>query len=238
MVRTTILRGLTLHNRELDEKAAIQRAKEEAAEAKIKAMRGGASRIPDRTAAPVRPEPTTSSERSGGPPRLALAGNKPTWRERQAAKEAEGTASSVPPAAPPTDIASDEVSMPPKKTGGYVPPARRNPDTAPVPRGRTEAALTPAPPRDTSSSVEPTAKWRPGGARDGLGRDNSPADAPPRRNLDGLRKTAADRDSSPADGRRPVASGATRTESPAAERAESLRPAPGKYVPVHMRNKG
>ncbi len=231
-----------MNGRELDEKTAIQRAKEEAAEAKIKAMRSGASRIPDRTAAPVRPsdpERTASSERPGGPPRLALAGNKPTWRERQAAKEAEGPASSATPTVAPTDIATEEVSMPPKRSGGYVPPARRGPDATSAPRGRSEAALAPAPPRDASSSAEPTAKWRPGAPRDGLGRDGSPAGAPVRRNLDGLRRPAADRDSSPADGGRPVSSsGTARTESPAAERSESLRPAPGKYVPVHMRNRG
>ena len=228
--------------RELDEKAAIQRAKEEAAEAKIKAMRSGASRVPDRAAAPVRPsglERTASSERPSGPPRLALAGNKPTWRERQAAKEAEGTASGPPPAAPPTDIATEDVVVPPKKIGGYIPPARRGPEAAPTPRGRTDAATAPILPRDPSSSVEPTPKWRPGAPRDGLGRDGSPADAPVRKNWDGLRRPVADGDSGSVDGGRSVySSGTTRTESPAAERTESSRPAPGKYVPVHMRNKG
>jgi len=225
-------------HRELDERAAIQRAKEEAAEAKIKAMRTGATRIPDRTA-PIRSpaaERTDSSERPSGPPRLALAGNKPTWRERQAAKEAEGTGSGPPPAAPPSDIATKEGSMPPKKPGGYVAPARRDPNTAPPPRGRTDAAPTLNAPRDASSSVEPTAKWRPSAPRTGLGRDDSPAEAPIRKALDGLRIPAGDRDSSPADGGRPISSsGTARTESPA---AEPLRPAPGKYVPVHMRNKG
>ena len=225
----------------MDEKAAIQRAKEEAAEAKIKAMRSGATgaaRIPDRTTASARPsapERTASSERPSGPPRLALAGNKPTWRERQAAKEAEGTTRTPPPAAPPSDIAIEEVSMPPKRTGGYVPPGRRGGDAPPASRGRTDAAPAPSAPRDASSSVEPTAKWRPGAPRDDFGRDGSPADAPLRRNLDGLRKPI-DRDSSPADGGRPVSSsGTARTESPA---AEPVKPAPGKYVPMHMRNKG
>lgn len=201
-------------------------------------MRSGTTRIPDRSA-PVRPsapERTESSERPSGPPRLALAGSKPTWRERQAAKEAEGTDSSPAPAAPSTDIATDEVSMPPRKAGGYVAPARRDPNAGPAPRGRTDAAPTSAAPRDASSSVEPTAKWRPSAPRGGLGRDGSPAEPPIRRNLDGLRRPTGDRDSSPADGGRPVSSsGTARTESPA---AEPLRPAPGKYVPVHMRNKG
>lgn len=201
-------------------------------------MRSGATRIPDRTA-PVRPsapERTESTERPSGPPRLALAGNKPTWRERQAAKEAEGTANGAPPAAPPTDIATEEVSMPPRKTGGYVAPARRDPTSVPAPRGRTDATLNPPAARDASSSVEPTAKWRPSAARGGPGRDGSPAEAPMRRNLDGLRRPAGDRDSSPADGGRPVSSsGTARTESPA---AEPVRPAAGKYVPMHLRNKG
>ena len=235
--------SLNLSYRELDEKASIQRAKEEAAEAKIKAMRSGASRIPDRTAAAVRPsglERTASSERPSGPPRLALAGNKPTWRERQAAKEAEGAAGAPPPAATSTtDAATEEVLMPAKKMGGYVPPARRGPEAAPSPRGRTDAAATSTPPRDASSSIEPTSKWRPGVPRDGPGRDGSPADAPIRRNLDGLRRPMVERDSSPADsGRSMSSSGAARTDSPAAERTEVLRPAPGKYVPMHMRNKG
>ena len=222
--RSTLI--LTTTFRELDEKAAIQRAKEEAAEAKIKAMRTGGSRIPDRTA-PTRPvavERTESSERPSGPPRLALAGNKPTWRERQAAKETEGASSGPPPAAPPSDITTEEVSMPPKKTGGYVPPARRDAGATSAPRGRTSAA-------NDSSSTEPTAKWRPGAPRNGIDRDGSPADPPLRRNLDGLRKTFGERDSSPADGLRPTSSsGTARTESPAAE-----RPAAGKYVPVHLR---
>ncbi|KAF4632113.1 hypothetical protein G7Y89_g6008 [Cudoniella acicularis] len=47
-------------------------------------------------------ERTDSNERPSGPPRLALAGGKPSWRERQAAKEggeslAPPPASRVPP---------------------------------------------------------------------------------------------------------------------------------------------
>jgi translation initiation factor 3 subunit A len=47
-------------------------------------------------------ERTDSNDRpaASGPPRLALAGNKPTWRERQAAKEGAGGASE---AAPPRE---------------------------------------------------------------------------------------------------------------------------------------
>lgn len=217
--------------RELDEKAAIQRQKEEAAEAKIRAMRSGA-RLPERPT-PIRssePARTESSERPSGPPKLALAGNKPTWRDREAArKQAEAAGVTPQSAAPATDIATDEVQLP-RKTGGYVPPARRPGDTAP--RGRSDAAPSPAPPED-AYGAQPAAKWRPSGPRDGSARDGSPADRPTPRFLDGLRG-APGRDSSPAEGGRPVSSsGTARTESPANE-----KPAPGKYVPVHLRNKG
>ncbi|KAI1393451.1 uncharacterized protein F4822DRAFT_384707 [Hypoxylon trugodes] len=51
---------------------------------------------PSRTSTPM--ERTDSNERpSAGPPRLNLAGNKPSWREREAAKKAGGD-SSAPPA--------------------------------------------------------------------------------------------------------------------------------------------
>lgn len=222
---------INIVSRELDEKAAIQRQKEEAAEAKIKAMRSGA-RLPERPTSVRSAEParTESSERPSGPPKLALAGSKPTWRDREAArKQAEAAEGAPPPGAPPTDIATEEVQLP-KKTGGYVPPARRPGDAAP--RGRSDAAPSPAF-REEISSAQPSAKWRASGPRDGLGRDGSPADRPTPRFLDGLRG-APGRDSSPADGGRPVSSsGTARTESPANE-----KPASQKYVPVHLRNKG
>ena len=217
--------------RDLDEKAAIQNQKDEAAEAKIKAMRSSA-RLPERPT-PIRPAEslrTESSEGPSGPPKLALAGSKPTWRDREAArKQAEAAGAATQPAIPPTDIATEEVQLP-KKTSGYVPPARRPGDAAP--RGRSDAAPSPAP-REESSGAQPPAKWRPSGPRDGSGRDGSPANRPTPRFLDGLRG-APGRDSSPAEGGRPVSSsGTARTESPANE-----KPAPGKYVPVHLRNRG
>lgn len=233
MVLLQIYKCLTIASRELDKKAQIQREKETAAEAKIQAAKSGA-RNPDRTA-PIRTEPTRadSSERPSGPPRLALAGSKPTWRERQAQKEA-GAVGGAPAAASPADIATEEVNLP-KKTGGYVPPSRRGGDAPPAPRGRPDAATSSAP-RDASSSVEPTTKRRDGLRQDGLGRDGSPADGPRPRFLDGLRGPTAGRDQSPSDGGRPVSSGMNRTESPAGE-APPSKPAPGKYVPVHLRNK-
>ena len=217
--------------RDLDAKAAIQIQKDEAAAAKIKAMRSSA-RLPERPT-PIRSADslrTESSEVPSGPPKLALSGSKPTWRDREAArKQAEAAGAATQTAVPPTDIATEEMQLP-KKTSGYVPPARRLGDTAP--RGRSDAAPSPAP-REEISGAQPPAKWRPSGPRDGSGRDGSPANRPTPRFLDGLRG-APGRDSSPAEGGRPVSSsGTARTESPANE-----KPAPAKYVPVHLRNRG
>ncbi|TKA76869.1 Eukaryotic translation initiation factor 3 subunit A [Cryomyces minteri] len=134
---------------EADRVAALQRQREEEAEAKAKARRAGAvpERRPlERPAAPERPD----SSDSRGPPRLALAGNKPTWREREAARkaaEANGEAPqaesqgppAAPPAAPPTDerVATQEAALP--KRTGYVPPhLRTQGGVSPAPRGRTD----------------------------------------------------------------------------------------------------
>lgn len=220
--------------RELDEKAAIQRKREEEAEAKQLAKKSGV-RLPERTA-PVRSD---SPERSSGPPRLALTGNsKPTWRERQAQREAESGAGSsqAPPAAPSSDVATADAQLP-KKTG-YVPPAKRGD----APRGRTIAEPTSAP-REGSSGGDATARWRP---RENSGRDGSPADRPPSRFADSMRRRpegAGLREQSPVDGAsfsklgmelQRDSSVSARSESPAGNAAS----APGKYVPVHLRNKG
>ena len=232
----------------MDEKAALQRKREEEAVAKIAAKKaGGSARIPER-AAPIR---TDSSERPSGPPRLALAGNKPTWRERQAQKEAEAAAgggTQAPPAAPPTDIATAEAEVPTRK---FVPPARRGDGIASgiAPRGRTDAPPT-SNNRDESSGGDTASKWRPGAARGTSGRDGSPADAPAPRFLAPGRRGTEDvggREQSPADG--PAKSfsrfqrdaGSARSETPPA-RTESpanggSTPAPGKFIPPHKRNK-
>ena len=193
-------------------------------------MRSGA-RLPERTSTirPADPTGPESSERPSGPPKLALAGSKPTWRDREAARRQAEAAGVSQLATPPTDIATEEAQLP-KKPGGYVPPARRPGDAAP--RGRSDAAPSPAT-REETFGTQPAAKWRPSGPRDDSGRDGSPAERPPHRPLDGLRD-APPRDSSPAEGGRPLASsGTARTENPVNE-----KPAPGKYVPVHLRNRG
>lgn len=240
--------------RELDEKAAIQRKREEEVEAKLVAKRAGVH-LPERSVPARTDSRADSSERPSGPPRLALAGNKPTWREREAQKaaaEARG-GSPAPPAAPPSDMATPEAQVP-KKTG-FVVPALRS-EAAAAPRGRTDTQ-PPASSRDESSGGDAPARWRPSAPRAESGRDGSPADgpvprflAPGRRGMDG----SGPRDQSPADGPgaskyvprfqrgdgppasgESPASGPARTSSPAIGGAN---PTPGKYVPVHMRNKG
>ncbi|PIB00840.1 Eukaryotic translation initiation factor 3 subunit A [Cercospora beticola] len=79
---------------------------------------GAASRTFERRAEPG-PEPIASS----GPPRLALAGNKPSWREREAMKTAQGGAPASETAAPAEERAPAEATQP--KRSGYIPPALR-----------------------------------------------------------------------------------------------------------------
>jgi translation initiation factor 3 subunit A len=231
---------LTNVPRERDEKAALQRKREEEALAKRLAKKTGSrvtDLIPDRTA-PLRSD---SSERPSGPPRLALAGNKPSWREREAQKAAEeaagGSQASQPAPAPEPTAAEPQ---PHKKSTGYVPPAKRGEAS----RGRTEADQSPMP-RDESSGGDVSAKWRP---REPSGRDGSAAEKPMPRFTDSIRRRPESgiRDQSPADGPglsklsasttlQRDSSIPARSDSPAAGRPA---PTPGKYVPVHMRNKG
>ncbi|KAL1633850.1 eukaryotic translation initiation factor 3 subunit A [Neofusicoccum ribis] len=97
-------------SRKLDEAAAKQRQREAEIEAKMAAKREGRF-VPPAAA------PEERTERAGGPPRLALAGNKPSWREREAAKAAGG-------AAPAASEAPAAEAEPPRRSG-YVPPAFR-----------------------------------------------------------------------------------------------------------------
>jgi translation initiation factor 3 subunit A len=112
--------------RALDEKARIQREREEAAEAKLaakKAGRFGADR-------PISRDAPAEPSSAAAPPRIALPGGKMTWREREAMKAAGQTpppaAGAAPSPAPPaaTSPAPPAEAEAPKR-GGYVPPALR-----------------------------------------------------------------------------------------------------------------
>jgi translation initiation factor 3 subunit A len=123
--------ALLTSSRALDEIARKQREKEEAAEAKIAAQRQGGfrSQVPDRTIS--RGAPAAAEPESRGPPRLALAGGKPSWRDRMAAKDAgEGApaapdAQPTPSAAPPAAAAAPASEAATAQRSGYVPPHLR-----------------------------------------------------------------------------------------------------------------
>lgn len=200
------------------------------------AAKKAGTRLPERSTAPIR---NGSSDKQSGPPRLALAGNKPTWREREAQKEAEAIGAQVPPSALSSDVATAE-GLPLQKITGYVPPARRG-DAAP--RGRPDGETSV--PRDASlGGADAPTRWR---TREHSGRDGSPsADSLPPRFSDSLRRRpegSSLRDQSPADGRSLSKLGAglqrdssvpARSDSPAGNSAST----PGKYIPVHLRTKG
>ena len=72
--------------------------------------------------------PEEPSASAGGPPKLNLAGNKPSLREREAAKAA-GLSSGAPaetrPSRSPAAEPKEEEVAPARKPGGYVPPGLR-----------------------------------------------------------------------------------------------------------------
>ncbi|KAI0023263.1 eukaryotic translation initiation factor 3 subunit A [Xylariomycetidae sp. FL0641] len=150
------------------EKAALQARREEEAMARRNAERER-ERVPPRRE-PVAMDRTDSSDRPAGPPRLALSGGKPSWREREAARAAGGAGADANGAAPP----------PPARDG---PPPRTGP-----PMERTESGERPSaggPPRLNLHGQGGKPSWREreaartqaggpaGGAREPPSRDNA-----------------------------------------------------------------
>lgn len=101
-------------------------------------------------AAPARTGPpmdrSDSDDRAGGPPRLALAGNKPSWREREAAKQTSGGAGGAENGPPARSFSR----------GGGAPMERSDSRTGE--NGRTES---PAPPAEPLQSSRAPGKWVP-----------------------------------------------------------------------------
>jgi translation initiation factor 3 subunit A len=215
----------------LMEKARLQAQREEEAMAKRRAGAGPSRAVPDRT---ISREPAAESPSAGGPPRLALAGNKPTWREREAMKasgQAPPAASTSPapaPAATSLAPAASEAEAP--KRSGYVPPALRQAGGAPSSgwRGREDSGSGRAPPAraerpERTESPATGGRYEParGGGRWGAessDRKASPANAggwvPPARRGDA-----------------PAREGDGERES----RPPAQAPAGGKYVPRFRR---
>ncbi|KAE8352066.1 hypothetical protein BDV28DRAFT_135780 [Aspergillus coremiiformis] len=124
--------------KKLDEIALRQKQREEEAEARRSTRKTGASELPSR----AEPERTA--------PRLNLAprtGGGPSWRDRQAAKEAAGGAAPEP--------AKEE---PPRRTSGYVPPQLRTGSAA-------SPAASPAASASASNGAA-SSRYMPPGARD------------------------------------------------------------------------
>ncbi|KAF2141957.1 uncharacterized protein K452DRAFT_23931 [Aplosporella prunicola CBS 121167] len=166
--------------KKLDDIAAKQRAREAEAEAKLQAKKEG--RFAPPAAAPAAAAPT--EER--GPPRLALAGNKPSWREREAARAAGGQAS--PAAAPaPAESAPSAEAEPPRRTGGYVPPAARREgggaggwrrDSPSAPSGGRYQAPNRGSGEGSGSTPPTTGGYRPPHMRSDSNRDSSSSERP------------------------------------------------------------
>ena len=155
------------HYRILDEQAAKQRAREEEAERRIQERRQGLSGIGPRGSR-ERPSPTAEpSERpAGGPPQLNLPGRSgaPSWRERQAAKEAAAGSTSNGDAPPARSASRDNHDTPAATTAeGEVPRQRFVPPALRGEGGRAGGWRE----RENSNRSD----------RRGDGRDDSPADA-------------------------------------------------------------
>ena len=145
---------------------ARQRQREEEAEARRasrKAAGPAAEQPPARPAAEPTEPPRTA-------PRLNLAprsgtGAGPSWRERQAAKEA-AEASAPPKAAPPKE--EPQPTQPARKPGGYVPPHLRAGGAARAeapPNGLSEHGRFSRPSREPRDSSNPpprvsSSRWK------------------------------------------------------------------------------
>jgi translation initiation factor 3 subunit A len=111
----------------LEEKATLQRQREEEAEARRLAKKTAPAAAPVSERPSFRDQPARDqpSPAAGGPPKLNLAGSKPSWREREAMKAAGQAPPASTPAAEPATSAPPSQAEPPKR-GGYLPPALRN----------------------------------------------------------------------------------------------------------------
>jgi translation initiation factor 3 subunit A len=208
------------------EKARLQAQREEEAMAKRKAGAGAARAVPDRT---FSREPATEPSSASGPPKIALPGGKPSWREREAMKaagQAPPPASTSPAPAPAAASPAPEAEAP--KRGGYVPPALRQ-GGAPGGGWREREA-------SGSDRAPPARAERPE-------RTESPATGGRFEAARGADRWGSDRKASPANASGYSAPGA-RGGAPAREgegeresRPPAQAPAGGKYVPRHMRDR-
>ena len=214
---------LTFH-RAADEVARLQRQREEEALARRKAGAGAPRAVPDRT---FSREPAAEPSSASGPPKIALPGGKPSWREREAMKaagQAPPPASTSPAPALAATSPAPEAEAP--KRSGYVPPALRQ-GGAPgggwrereaSGSGRAPPARAERPERTESPATGGRYEAARGGDR--WGSDRKPASPA---NAGGYVPPGARGGAPPREGE--------------GERPPAQAPAGGKYVPRHLRDR-
>jgi translation initiation factor 3 subunit A len=153
--------GTNLANSKMDEIAIKQRQREEEAEARLAARKGGFGDSAERSAPRVNIAP-----RTGAPS---------TWRERQAAKETGD--------APAESPAREEPAPARKIGGGYVPPHLRAGASAssgsapppPAPREAPTERWAPREPRESAPREAPTERWAPRQPRESSSQSPAPS---------------------------------------------------------------
>ena len=172
------------------EAQARQQQREDEAMARRKAEKAAASAVPIRER--ERPEPVAAAAAGGAaPPRLPLAGTKPSWREREAARGAGGAAPSdaAPPpaarAAPPPMERTDSNDGPPAAGGpprlalaGNKPSWREREAARAGGGGAPPPERAPLPPRIPSDRDVPLDRAGSGRGGDREAKDNGPAPEP------------------------------------------------------------
>nr|CEG04301.1 unnamed protein product [Fusarium clavum] len=112
------------------------------------AAREGGDAPPPARAPPAERSDSNDRPSAGGPPRLALAGGKPSWREREAAKQAAGgSGADTGSAAPPPRFAPR----------GGAPPMDRSGSG----RAEDDRKQSPAPPAESQPASRTAGKWVP-----------------------------------------------------------------------------
>ncbi|KAM0360952.1 hypothetical protein ACHAP4_003046 [Fusarium culmorum] len=108
----------------------------------------GGDAPPPARAPPVERSDSNDRPSASGPPRIALPGNKPSWREREAAKQAAGgSGADTGSSAPPPRFASR----------GGAPPMDRSGSG----RGEDDRKPSPAPPAESQPASRTAGKWVP-----------------------------------------------------------------------------
>ncbi|OTB08032.1 hypothetical protein M426DRAFT_317541 [Hypoxylon sp. CI-4A] len=135
------------------EKVALQQRREEEAMARRQTEKEKERFPPKREAAPI--DRTDSNDRPSGAPRLALSGNKPSWRDREAAKATAAPASSNgPPSRTGTPFErTDSNERPSNERPSTERPSSERPSSE-----RPPAASAGAPPRLALAGNKPS--WR------------------------------------------------------------------------------